>query len=80
MSISFSGGPAGVPLTRMLAAYFARPQASGDVGVGMRRIVSVTRARSVNEGSRFEGLLRGDQQGAQLNITSVQNAKVKLMR
>ena len=79
MSIAFNQGPAGVPLARILAAFFAaRGRTSRDVGA--RGIV--TRANTAVMGSNHvpARLWRADQDGLELDITSIHNSKVKMMR
>lgn len=78
MSIAFNQGPAGVPLARILASFFAaRSRVSRDVGVRGRTTHANTAMMSTN---LLPGVLWRADDGLELDITSVQNTKVKLMR
>lgn len=79
MSIAFNQGPAGVSLARILASFFAvRSRVSRDVGVRGRTTHANTAMMSTD---LLPGALwRADGGGLELDITSAQNSKVKLMR
>lgn len=68
MSVAFNFGPAGAPLARIIATFFAARSA---------RPASPVRAMSMSTSLPY-GTWRG-QEGA-LDITSAQNSKVKFMR
>lgn len=82
MSVAFNSGPAGVPLAKILVAFFAaRARPNRDVGVGMQ---ASSRGGITNAASRgsigLQGLWNADRVDQELDITSAQNSKVKLMR
>lgn len=86
MSVAFNSGPAGVPLARILAAFFvARGRPTRDLGA-RRRVSSRVSGRGRSNIGAVD-VLGGDLwqvdregRGLELDITSVQNSKVKFMR
>lgn len=83
MSVAFNGGASGVPLARMIAAFFVSSKRPSGAGLGQQ-----TRQRAValltpgqQQSDRIDRMLwRADEQGQGLDITSAHNSKVKLIR
>lgn len=81
MSTAFSSGKSCMTLARMFTALFAtHPYASSRFSVGVRQLSSLTSLRSLSYSSGSYDPSQPKKWDMELDITSLQNSKVKLMR